>query len=390
VLLFLLAAAAFWRAETEPTPALRLHPLLAAHVTLPGKPPRLAWPGEGEAAVAVEGLGSFGAIRAQKPVPIASVAKVMTAYITLREYPLAPGAGGFSVRISAADVAEEHERVALDQSTVRVKKGERLSERQALEALMLPSANNVAALLAVHDAGSIPRFVGEMNRTAAELGMTSTTYTDPSGFEEGTVSTATDQVKLARAAMRNPEFARIVGLPSARLPVAGRVVNYNELVGHDGFVGIKTGSDEAAGGCLLFARHVTVAGHVLTVVGAVLGQRQGELVDAALASADRLAGSAVAAIGVKTALPAGTPVLVARNASGGRVVATTAEPVREVGWAGQTLPIRAAVLPPAKALDEGQVVARVAVDGPRVGRTLVRAAGALGPPSLGWRLVHLF
>jgi D-alanyl-D-alanine carboxypeptidase (penicillin-binding protein 5/6) len=171
-----------------------------------------------------------------------------------------------------------------------------LSERQALEALLLPSANNIAALLAIHEAGSVEAFVGEMNEAAAELGMQNTDYTDPSGFEDTTVSTAADQLKLGRTAMSDPTLAEIVAMPSTVLPVAGEVANFNELVGHEGFVGIKTGSDQAAGGCLLFAKRIQVDGRTLTVVGAVLGQREGDFIPAALASASSLGASAAAAV----------------------------------------------------------------------------------------------
>ncbi|MBS1883357.1 MAG: hypothetical protein JSS97_10430, partial [Actinobacteria bacterium] len=58
--------------------------VLPKTVTVPGGRPRLAWPGEGEATVVVEGLGSLGSIGGRRPVPIASVAKMMTAYLTLR------------------------------------------------------------------------------------------------------------------------------------------------------------------------------------------------------------------------------------------------------------------------------------------------------------------
>ena len=175
-----------------------------------------------------------------------------------------------------------------------MKAGERLTERQALEALLLPSANNIAALLARYDAGGTAAFVARMNATARELGMRATTYTDPSGFNDETVSTAADQLKLARAAMRIPAFAAIVAEPSAALPGVGRVANYNGLVGTDGYVGVKTGSDRAAGGCLVFAKRVTTGGRRLTVLGVVLGQREGSLIESALASAQRLGDSAAA------------------------------------------------------------------------------------------------
>ena len=79
----------------------------------------------------------------------------MTAYLTLREHPLAAGEQGFVMRITHKDVEEEEQRVALDESTLSVKAGERITERQALEALLLPSANNIAALFAVHNAGGL-------------------------------------------------------------------------------------------------------------------------------------------------------------------------------------------------------------------------------------------
>jgi D-alanyl-D-alanine carboxypeptidase (penicillin-binding protein 5/6) len=264
------------------------------------QPPRksfhLAWPSEGQAAVAVGGFGTLGASGGEQPVPIASVAKVMTAYLVLRENPLGPGEDGFEIEIGSADVEDLNRRIALNQSVIAVEAGEVLSERQALEALLLPSANNIAALLAIHEAGSVEAFAAEMNEAAAELGMRKTRYTDPSGFEDATVSTAIDQLKLARAAMADPTFAEIVAMPSAVLPVVGEVANFNQLVGHDGFVGIKTGSDEAAGGCLLFAKRIHAGGRTRTVLGAVLGQREGDFIQAALASANDLATSVTVAV----------------------------------------------------------------------------------------------
>jgi D-alanyl-D-alanine carboxypeptidase (penicillin-binding protein 5/6) len=267
----------------------------AARVRGSGRSLDLAWPREGQAAVAVAGIGGLGASGTAGPVPIASLAKVMTAYLVLRDDPLTPGEEGFEIEIGPADVADLRRRISENQSVVAVEAGEVLSERQALEALLLPSANNVAALLAIHEAGSVEAFVAEMNAAAAELGMGETTYTDPSGFEDSTVSTAADQVRLARAAMADPAFAAIVAMPAAVLPVAGEVANLNALVGREGFVGIKTGSDEAAGGCLLFARRIRVGGRTRTVLGAVLGQREGDLIPAALAAARDLAASASAA-----------------------------------------------------------------------------------------------
>ncbi len=388
-LVVVLAIAAVVAAETKATPDVVLHRTVARQIPQPGKAFEPAWPAEGEAAVAVEGLGSVGASGGQKPVPIASVAKVMTAYLTLKQHPLAPGEEGFAIHIGKADVADLKARIALDQSVVNVRAGEVLSERQALEALLLPSANNVAALLAVHEAGSIGAFVGEMNETAAELGMGATHYTDPSGFDEGTVSTAADQLKLARQAMADPTFAEIVALPSAVLPVAGLVPNYNELVGHEGFVGIKTGSDEAAGGCLLFAKEIEVGGRTLTVLGAVFGQRQGELVQAALASANGLAASVAEAVRFRTVIPRGAKVMLARGPDGARVAAITTRPVRQLGWPGMPVRVKLRAFATGPSLSQGQRLATLTATGTSRVRVPVVAAADLAEPDLLWRLEHL-
>jgi serine-type D-Ala-D-Ala carboxypeptidase (penicillin-binding protein 5/6) len=391
LLVVLLAIAIVWRAATESTPPLIVRRTLPAYVRLPGSVPAIAWPREGQAAVEVEGVGGFGTSGSSStPVPIASVAKVMTAYLTLLEHPLAPSQQGFVVTITPAEVTEEGERVALDESTLSVKAGERLTERQALEALLLPSANNIAALLARYDAGGTAAFVARMNAAARALGMRSTTYTDPSGFNDETVSTAADQLKLARAAMRIPAFAAIVAEPAAALPGVGRVANYNGLVGMDGYVGVKTGSDHAAGGCLMFAKRVVVAGRRLTVLGVVLGQREGALIESALASAQRLGDSAAAALRVETALPAGTQVLSASSVDGRATTAVTAGTLRELGWGGLELPVHVLARPAMTRLHAGEVMATVAVQGGSAGAISAVSARAVAGPSLGWRLRHLF
>jgi D-alanyl-D-alanine carboxypeptidase (penicillin-binding protein 5/6) len=389
LVLVLLVTAVIVRIATERVPPLALHRTLAAYVHSPGAPPALAWPADGQAAVEVEGLGSLGASGDSVPTPIASVAKVMTAYLTLLEHPLGADEPGFVMTISSADVAEQLQRAALGQSTVPVRAGERITERQALQALLLPSANNIAVLLAVHDAGGRGAFVARMNSAARELGMSSTTYTDPSGFDASTVSTATDQLKLARVAMQLPAFAAIVEERAAELPVVGRVVNINSLVGREGYVGVKTGSDGRAGGCLVFAKRVAISGRRLTVLGVVLGQRAGPPINAALTSAQRLANSAADALGVETVLPAGTSVLSASSADGGRTTVTTAGALREVAWPGLALHVEVVVRPSVTRLRAGERIATVAVGGAGAAMTGALAMRSLGAPSLGWRLQHL-
>jgi D-alanyl-D-alanine carboxypeptidase (penicillin-binding protein 5/6) len=281
-------------AATSSTAAPPIDVFRGEHRGVPGKTlPRTVWPADGQAAVQI-GQSPIQAGPNQHAAPIASVSKVMTAYLVLRDHPLALGEDGPTITLTDADVADTDRRRGQNESVVPIVAGEQLTELQALQALLLPSANNIAAVLARWDAGSTGRFVARMNATARSLGMTHTRYTDPSGYADTTVSTAADQVRIVDRAMDLPPFASIVATPSATLPVTGTVYNTDTLLRHDGFVGVKTGSDDAAGGCFAFRVIRWNDGERTTITGVVLGQPGQDQVEASLEAAatmvDRITG----------------------------------------------------------------------------------------------------
>jgi D-alanyl-D-alanine carboxypeptidase (penicillin-binding protein 5/6) len=245
------------------------------------------WPQRGQGAYVV-GNGRAAVSPREQPVPIASLAKVMTAYLVLKHYPLHAGDSGRQFVIDQRDVVDTETRRREGQSIVDVRAGEHLTERDALMAILLPSANNIAVLVARQVDGSVASFVAEMNRTAHALGMSQTTYSDPSGYDDGTVSTALDQLRLARLVAEDQTLADMMATRSYWLPVAGEVTNTDTLLGHDGFVGMKTGSDDAAGGCFMFrsVRH-TGSGNA-TLIGVVLGQQGHNLIAAGLYASEQL------------------------------------------------------------------------------------------------------
>jgi D-alanyl-D-alanine carboxypeptidase (penicillin-binding protein 5/6) len=244
------------------------------------------WPSQGQAAIVI-GTGRPKVSPGEEPAPIASLAKVMTAYLTLKRYPLSGEGGGFTMTVTVAQAQAVAEEAEEGQSVVAVEAGERLTERRLLEALLIPSGNNIARMLAAQVAGSEEAFVDAMNEAAGALGMDATSYTDPSGFDPGTVSTAADQLRVFRRAMHFAAFRRIVSMGSVTLPVAGTLTNFNPLLG-EGFAG-KTGSDSAAGGCLAFFTPVTVGGKRATAVGVVMGQGEGSDTSALLTAAGEAA-----------------------------------------------------------------------------------------------------
>jgi D-alanyl-D-alanine carboxypeptidase (penicillin-binding protein 5/6) len=178
--------------------------------------------------------------------------------------------------------------------------GEQLTERQLLEALLVPSGNNIAQMLGAQVAGSETRFIAEMNDKARALGMDHTIYTDPSGFEPSTVSTAADQLRIFQRATRFAVFRQIVSMATVTLPVTGTLTNYDPLI-DEGYAG-KTGSDASAGGCLAFLTQVGVSGRQLTAIGVVLGQGQGNDTSMLLASAGEAAQQLVQSVAPATSV----------------------------------------------------------------------------------------
>ncbi len=232
----------------------------------------VSWPAYGVSAADISGFGVVAGPGATRPVAIASVAKVMTAFVILHDHPLPRGGSGPDITVQPWEAAAYPTQVRDGDSLVPVVAGERLTERQALEALLLPSADNMAWILARWDAGGQASFVARMNATARRLGMSGTSYTDPSGLDPSTTSTAADQVRLGMAAMRVPALAAIAAMPAAVVPVAGVVRNTNTVLGQDAIVGLKTGSTQAAGGCLLVAAWHRARGRRTLIVAAAFGQ----------------------------------------------------------------------------------------------------------------------
>lgn len=224
-----------------------------------------------QAAVGIDGYGLIGSSGAQTPTPTASIAKIVTALSILRKYPLAAGQPGPTITLTTADVNDYNNYVAEDGSVIKVVAGEQLSEYQALQAMLLPSADNMADTLANWGFGSTTAYAAYANQLVKSLGMDSTTISDASGFSPSTVSTADDLIILGQAALASPVITQIVGESSAVLPAAGTVSNVDRLLGQDNIIGIKTGNTDQAGGCFLSAAKYNLGeGHSVTVIGVVL------------------------------------------------------------------------------------------------------------------------
>ncbi|MGW7506374.1 D-alanyl-D-alanine carboxypeptidase [Streptomyces massasporeus] len=333
VLLLVVVFAVVQSVRPLPSPTLEL--TAKDSYTFEGGKVDIPWPADGQAALDVQGIGTFGSSGEQKPVPIASVAKVMTAYVILRDHPLKSGQDGPKILI---DQAAQDQSDAGQESTVDVTKGDKITEREALESILIASANNVARLLARWDAGSEKAFVQKMNDAAKDLGMKNTTYTDPSGLNNTTVSTAVDQVKLAKAAMLQPAFREVATMMSYVDYKQKKHDNWNRLVGYNNVTGIKTGTTTSALGNLVFAARKDVNGETHRIIGAVVRQPAGgpdnTILGAALHEGDKLIRAAQGALESATILKKGDVVGYADDGLGGRTPVAVTEDVTAVGWAG--------------------------------------------------------
>jgi D-alanyl-D-alanine carboxypeptidase (penicillin-binding protein 5/6) len=384
----LLVAVATWN-YFQPIPAVAAASSGPDRYVITGTPPRLPWPNVGSAAVGASDLGLIATSGDVPPAPAASVAKVMTALVLLADKPLAAGQSGPVLIITDEDVATYMTDAAQQQSVVQVVAGERLDEYQALEALLIPSGNNIAETLARWDAGSVTGFVAKMNQRAALLHMTHTTFADPAGVSLQTVSTPSDLLAMGMEAMRQPALAQIVGLPQTTLPVAGIAYNVNAALGQSGIIGIKTGSGLSVGATFLFAAAATVDGRPVTLYGCVMGQ---PTLDIAFNSAEALIRTMSAALRFRPIVSRNDAVGSYVTAWGSRsdLVATT--DVTLVEWPGMILQER---------LDAKNLV----VDGPlpsgmtngtlhivlgdQTADVPLVTSSSLDPPSFTWRLLRI-
>ncbi|MEK7145893.1 MAG: D-alanyl-D-alanine carboxypeptidase family protein [Patescibacteria group bacterium] len=192
-------------------------------------------------------------------VPIASLTKLMTAYIVLDE-----NDPETVVTVSSNAAAKEGSQMGL--ST-----GETITIKNLLYGLFISSGNDAAVALAETNAGSEAEFVKKMNATAERLGLEQTQFSNATGLDYGEgYSTPRDLVLLSAYLLRDPTVREIVKLPSADVPSESgqvhHVANTNLLLGQLGIKGLKTGKTPAAGECLIALAESPEGNEVLTVI----------------------------------------------------------------------------------------------------------------------------
>jgi D-alanyl-D-alanine carboxypeptidase (penicillin-binding protein 5/6) len=242
----------------------------------------IALPVEGAFAVSITGADAYLGPTAggvwvsgggDDPRPMASISKLITALVVLEAKPLAdPTDPGPTITFDAADHALYDKYDVLGATIAAMPSGSSMSQRQALEAMLIVSASNYAEAVSTWAFGSQSAFLSAARNWLATNGLTGTTIVEPTGIDPRNASTPTDLLALARIAMANPVVAQIAGMPSLNVPNIPPALNTNTLLGVEGITGLKTGTLEESGSNLLFTATMDVGiGQPLGIIGVILG-----------------------------------------------------------------------------------------------------------------------
>lgn len=259
-------------------PFTLLAPLSAsAAAVLPWQAPvtaavQLDWPGYGASAIGAIGYpGVLASSGAAEPQPIASITKVITALVVLEAKPLSQGEQGPEITTTATDSALYNSYFARNGKVEPVKAGLVFSEHQLLQLTLVASANNYTATLVNWAFGSEEAFLPIARDWLAAHGLDDTTLTDATGMNPENTSTVSDLIELGKIAIADPVVSELVVTQRISIAHVGEIDNTNELLGSAGVRGIKTGTLDEAGACLLFAADYEIAGTMVTVIGVILG-----------------------------------------------------------------------------------------------------------------------
>jgi D-alanyl-D-alanine carboxypeptidase (penicillin-binding protein 5/6) len=276
----LILAIAFYLPMTLLAPLHTVDPVISQRTVPAGPAAAISFPGYGGSAIGAVGFdGVLAHSGSTSPLPMASITKLITALVVLQAKPLAAGAEGPKVTMTAADVALYQHYRSADGQVVTVKSGFVFTEHELLELALIHSANNYAATLALWAFGSTDAYLTAARSWLAAQKLTSITITDPTGLDLTDVGSTADLLQLGKLALADPVLAPIVSTKSITLHDVGILTNTNTLLGSEGIEGIKTGTLNGFGSNLLFAARHKVGSATIVIIGVVLGGSTHQAVD---------------------------------------------------------------------------------------------------------------
>lgn len=348
--------------------------------------PAVAFPGYGASGVGAVGYpGVLARAGATTALPIASLTKIVTALVVLSVKPLSGTDPGPNLTFGPIDRQFYADQLAQNGVVEPVYDGEQMPQRTVMTVMLMASANNYADSLANWAFGSKAAFAAAAQAWLAKQGLATTTIIDPTGIDPSNASTITDLVELAKLAIADPVISKIVATTSIDVPAVGTVTNRNELLGIDGINGIKTGTLDQAGACLMFSATVTIGNTPITLVGAVLGGPDHPTIDAAVRT---LIEQATAGFHEVSLVKAGESFASYSTPWGDAAQAVAASSASLVLW--QNTPVTATVRAgPVKLAASGTAVGDVTFTAGEHHTTVpLVLSNPISDPGAWWRLTH--
>jgi len=373
-------------ALTKPVPQITLSQ--QETIIKPAPQVSLPWPARGQAAIGSLETGVLASsATTEQAKPIASMAKIITALVLQNISPLAPNEEGKSFTITAEDVAIYNDYVKKNGTVLPVKVGDVITEKQALQALLIGSANNIADLLVIKTFGSLDAYVSYANTFMASKNITQTTIADASGYSPQTISTPSNMIEIGRLALNQPVISGIVATKNVDLGTFGKLENTNKLLADSGVRGIKTGNTDEAGSCLLFAADYEVtANYKVTLVGVVM---DAETSTQAAAVSRQLLAAAQGQFETVTVATKGTVVGKAESAWGQTSPLILADDISVTIWKGTAIETSLQLSAVTDTLFTGQEVGNLEILNSNTPKVGIVSEQSISKPPLLWRLRNL-
>lgn len=342
---------------------------------------QISWPTEGSAAVSYVGAtrSVLASNNGQDVRPVASTIKVLTVLTVLDKKPLSAKESGERIYFDANDEQIYSRILAEDGVVFPIRVGASISYHQAIELVLIGSANNIAEKLALWAFGDMDTYKAAASDYLKKHELNSTTVADASGLSSLSTSTAEDMLRLSLLAVATPVVSEVTNLEKVEINGV-TVVNTNPLVGFsDGVRGIKTGYTPEAGNCLLFSK--TVNGYEYVVVLMGIADR-GDL----FSEASRLVSLIEAQTTTEPLVKSGSTVADLTSPWGEEVGLIASNDLQVFRWKGESTEAEVMVEP------TGYVTRKTVVGEVRYGENTAQLIPANDLPTapLSWRLRHGF
>jgi D-alanyl-D-alanine carboxypeptidase (penicillin-binding protein 5/6) len=344
----------------------------------------VTWPASGAAAIGYIESGSqaLASNDGNKKRPSASTIKVLTASVVLAKKPLAKGADGERIYFTAADVERTNEIAAAGGVYYPITEGMSMTYKQALEASLVSSANNITEKLATWAYGTIPDYQAAAHQYMETYGINDTVVSDASGLLPTTTTTADDLLKISILALKVPVIKEVVAIVKTQINGID-IVNTNTLLNSNGVNGMKTGYTPEAGNCLILSTSDITGLTDYTFIAVVLSQPDRDTANAEASRLVRVVNDNIA----KSTVTARNDRVADVESSWGAVTTGVAKNDLTVNkWKGESVDAKV-VLPDITVSTKGEKIGTVTLRDQSIDVVL---GNNLPVPSLWWRLTHAF